>query len=60
MAYKITAEVKKGWQDWGSITLYRDKKMTEKTLINSMGRTKNDFGDFKMDVLVRNFECVRI
>lgn len=60
MAYKITAEVKKGWQEWGTIMLHRDSKLTEKGLIKTLATVKNSFGNTKVDVEVRNFECVRV
>ncbi|MCO6546897.1 MAG: hypothetical protein J6583_03865 [Gilliamella sp.] len=60
MAYKITAEVKKGWQAWGTIVLHRDSKLTEKGLIKTLATVENSFGNTKVDVLVRNFECVRV
>jgi len=58
--YQITAEVKKGWQAWGTIVLHRDSKLTEKGLIKTLATVKNSFGNTKVDVEVRNFECVRI
>lgn len=60
MAYKITAEVKKGWQNWGAIVLHRDSKLTEKALINTLSMVRTPFGKSKVDVQVRNFECVRV
>ena len=58
--YQITAEVKKGWQAWGSIILITKSKMTENELIKTYGVIKNGFNKEKVDVLVRNFQCVRI
>ncbi|WP_334324351.1 hypothetical protein [Gilliamella apicola] len=58
--YQITAEVKKGWQAWGSISLITKSKMTENELIKTYGVIKNGFNKEKVDVLVRNFQCVRI
>ena len=60
MAYKITAEIKKGWQSWGSIVLKRDSKITEKSLIKKLSTVKTPFGKFKVDVVVRNFVCERV
>lgn len=39
--YQITAEVKKGWQAWGTIVLHRDSKLTEKGLIKTLATVKN-------------------
>ncbi|MBI0114458.1 MULTISPECIES: hypothetical protein [unclassified Gilliamella] len=58
--YQITAEVKKGHQSWGTIVLHRDSKLTEKGLIKTLATVKNSFGNTKVDVEVRNFECVRV
>ena len=58
--YQITAEVKKGWQAWGSISLITKSKMTENELIKTYGVIKNGFNKEKVDVLVRNFQCVSI
>ena len=58
--YQITAEIKKGWQAWGSISLITKSKMTENELIKTYGVIKNGFNKEKVDVLVRNFQCVRI
>ncbi|OCG45688.1 hypothetical protein A9G34_00885 [Gilliamella sp. Choc4-2] len=60
MAYKITAEVKKGWQSWGTVNLRSDKKMTERALIKIYSTAKTVFGASKVDVQVRNFQCVRV
>ncbi|MCX8602678.1 MULTISPECIES: DUF1187 family protein [unclassified Gilliamella] len=60
MAYKITAEIKKGWQSWGSIVLQRDSKITEKTLIKTLSTVKTPLGKSNVDVQVRNFECERV
>ena len=58
--YQITAEVKKGWQEWGTIMLHRDSKLTETGLIKTLATVKNSFGNTKVDVQVRNFQCVRV
>ena len=58
--YQITAEVKKGWQAWGKILLHRDSPMTEESLAKSFATVKGAFGNSKIDVQVRNFECVRV
>ena len=58
--YQITAEIKKGWQAWGSISLITKSKMTENELIKTYGVIKNGFNKEKVDVLVRNFQCVSI
>ncbi|WP_141671591.1 DUF1187 family protein [Gilliamella apicola] len=60
MAYKITAEIKKGWQSWGAIVLHRDSKLTEKLLIKKLSTVKTRFGISKVDVHVRNFTCERV
>lgn len=60
MAYKITAEIKKGWQSWGSIVLKRDSKITEKSLIKTLSTVQTPFGKSKVDVQVRNFVCERV
>lgn len=60
MAYKITAEIKKGWQSWGAIILHRDSKLTEKALIKTLSTVQTPFGKSKVDVQVRNFECERV
>ena len=60
MAYKITAEIKKGWQSWGSIVLKRDSKITEKSLIKTLSTVQTPFGKSKVDVVVRNFVCERV
>jgi len=51
--YQITAEVKKGDQEWGEILLNRDSRMTEGSLAKSYGASK-------IAVQVRNFQCVRV
>lgn len=58
--YQITAEVKKEWQEWGKVLLHRDSKLTEKGLIKTLATVKNSFGNTKVDVEVRNFQCVRV
>ena len=58
--YQITAEIKKGWQEWGLIKLITKSKMTEADLIKIYGVIKVGFLKEKVSVLVRNFECVRI
>ena len=60
MAYKITAEVKKGFQEWGIVLLNRDSRMTERGLIKQMAIVKGAFGNSKIDVQVRNFKCVKV
>lgn len=60
MAYKITAEIKKGWQSWGSIVLHRDSMITEKSLIKTLSTVQTPFGKSKVDVQVRNFACERV
>lgn len=60
MAYKITAEVKKGFQEWGNVLLNRDSRMTERGLIKQMATVKRVFGNSKIDVQVRNFKCVKV
>lgn len=60
MAYKITAEVKKGWQEWGVIKLITKSKMTEAELIKMYGVIKVGFMKEKVNVLVRNFQCVKV
>lgn len=57
--YQITAEVKKGWQAWGVIKLITKSKMTEADLIKIYGVIKVGFMKEKVNVQVRNFECVR-
>ena len=57
--YQITAEVKKGWQAWGSLKLITKSKMTESDLIKTYGVVKNGFSKERVNVQVRNFECVR-
>ena len=51
--YQITAEVKKGDQEWASVLSNRDSKMTEQSLAKMYGAPKNA-------VQVRNFKCVSI
>ena len=51
--YQITAEVKKGDQEWASVVLNRDSPMTEESLAKMYGAPK-------MAVQVRNFQCVRV
>jgi len=58
--YQITAEIKKGWQAWGSISLITKSKMTENELIKTYGVIKNGFNREKVTVQVRNFQCVSI
>ena len=58
--YQITAEIKKGWQEWGLIKLITKSKITEADLIKIYGVIKVGFLKEKVSVLVRNFECVRI
>ena len=58
--YEITAEVKKGDQEWGKILLNRDSRMTEQSLAKSFATVKGAFGNSKIDVQVRNFQCVRV
>lgn len=58
--YQITAEVKKGWQSWGTIVLHRDSKLTETGLIKTLATVKNSYGKFTVNVQVRNFQCVRV
>ena len=58
--YQITAEVKKGWQSWGTIVLHRDSKLTETGLIKTLATVKNSYGKFTVNVQVRNFQCVRM
>ena len=60
MAYKITAEVKKGWQEWGSLKLITKSKMTEADLIKTYSVIKVGFLKEKVNIQVRNFECVRV
>ena len=35
--YQITAEIKKGWQAWGSLKLITKSRMTEAELIKTYG-----------------------
>ena len=60
MAYRITAEIKKGWQAWGAVDLTRKSKMTESDLIKTHGVIKVGLMKEKVKVQVRNFECVRV
>lgn len=50
--YRVTAEIKKGDQEWASVLSNRDSKMTEQSLAKMYGAPK-------IAVQVRNFECVR-
>ena len=60
--YQITAEVKKGWQAWGTVNLIRKSPMTEQVLIKKLSTVESDFGNgkSKVEVQVRNFQCVRV
>lgn len=58
--YIITADVKKNWQDWGYIWRCSDEKMTEKSLIKSLGVVGQGFARNRVPVEVRNFQCVRV
>lgn len=62
--YQITAEVKKGWQAWGNVILNRKSRMTESELIKTLStiESNSDFGNgkSKVEVQVRNFQCVRV
>ncbi|QHJ78045.1 MAG: hypothetical protein [Bacteriophage sp.] len=58
--YQITAEIKKGWQEWGSLKLITKSKMTESDLIKTYGAIKVGFMKEKVNVQVRNFQCVSI
>ena len=58
--YQIKAEVKKGDQEWASVVLNRDSRMTEQALVKTLATVKGAFGNSKIDVQVRNFECVRV
>ena len=58
--YQITAEAKKGDQEWGKILLNRDSRMTERGLIKTLATVKNSYGKFTVNVQVRNFQCVRM
>ena len=58
--YQITAEVKKGWQAWGLLKLITKSRMTEAELIKTYGVIKNGFNREKVNVQVRNFQCVSI
>ena len=58
--YQIKAEVKKGDQEWASVVLNRDSRMTEQALVKTLATVKGAFGNSKIDVQVRNFGCVRV
>ena len=58
--YQITAEIKKGDQEWASVVLNRDSPMTEESLAKSFATVKGAFGNSKIDVEMRNFQCVRM
>lgn len=58
--YIITADVKKNWQEWGYVWRCSDKKMTEKSLIKSLGIVRSGFSSSRVPVEVRNFQCVRV
>ncbi len=58
--YQIKAEVKKCWQDWGSVNLIRNSPMTKPELIKTLSIVKNESETFTVEVQVRNFHCVRI
>ena len=58
--YQITAEVKKGWQEWTSVLSNCDSQMTERGLIKTLATVKNSYGKFTVNVQVRNFQCVRV
>lgn len=58
--YQIKAEVKKGDQEWASVVLNRDSRMTEESLAKSFATVKGAFGNSKIDVEIRNFQCVRM
>ena len=62
VSYQITAEVKKGWQAWGTVNLIRKSPMTEQVLIKKLSTVESDFGNgkSKVEVQVRNFQCVRV
>lgn len=51
--YQITAEVKKGDQEWANFLSNRVSRMTEKSLAKMHGAPK-------IGVQVRNFQCVRV
>ena len=51
--YQITAEVKKGDQEWTSVLSNCDSQMTEQSLAKMYGAPK-------IAVQVRNFQCVRM
>ena len=62
--YQIKAEVKKDWQAWGNVILNRKSRMTESELIKTLStiESNSDFGNgkSKVEVQVRNFQCVRV
>ena len=58
--YQISAEVKKGDQEWASVVLNRDSPMKEESLAKSFATVKGAFGNSKIDVEIRNFQCVRV
>ncbi|AJA44634.1 hypothetical protein C7375_102119 [Frischella perrara] len=59
--YKITAQVKKGMQSWGTVILYRDFEMNKNDLIKSFESYVIDFErEIKVDVEVKNFQCIKI
>ena len=58
--YQITAEIKKGWQEWGSLKLITKSKMTEAELIKMYGVIKVGFIKEKVNVQVRKFQCVMV
>ena len=64
VSYQITAEVKKVWQAWGTVNLIRKSPMTEQVLIKTLSTvvSDSDFGNgkSKVEVQVRNFQCVRV
>ena len=62
VSYQITAEVKKVWQAWGTVNLIRKSPMTEQVLIKTLSTVESDFGNgkSKVEVQVRNFQCVRV
>lgn len=60
MAYRITAEIKKGWQEWGTVVLTEKSKMTKRELIKIYEVIKVGFNKDKVEVQVRNFRCERV
>ena len=58
--YRVTAEIKKGDQEWGSLKLITKSKMTEAELIKTYSAIKVGFMKEKVNVQVRNFQCVRV